>query len=268
MQTPVLSIMGNAVSRVYGSLVKRPLQRYNVDTRAEKVITKTEDPAAPAKRAPMFDADVLAREEALRNSDGIHKVEKELLDRLKVVYVDSKDPHPNPKTEANPARPLPQDVVQHYPEFVPAQLRVERLGQARNIPPGKVTLDQSVNILTKFKESKGNFGAADISQEYKLNKEVAGNIVRYFEIFNMMETTTRESETDRPDPLYAGNANHYNLGHSSLSNPHSLTGADWVDRTKTLDAERQAEVFEGLEGAKEKLAKRIEKEEERKQLKD
>ena len=54
--------MGNAVSRVYGTIVKRPLQRYNVDNRAEKVITKIEDPTAPAERAPWFDADMLARE--------------------------------------------------------------------------------------------------------------------------------------------------------------------------------------------------------------
>ena len=106
--------MGNAVSRVYGSIVKRPLQRYNVETRAEKVITKTEDPTSPPKRAPMFDADLLAREEAVRNNKSIHKIETDLLDRLKVVYVDSKDPPtaPDPKTEFNPSRPLPQDVTQ------------------------------------------------------------------------------------------------------------------------------------------------------------
>ena len=93
---------------------------------------------------------------------------------------------------------------QHYAEFVPAQMRVERPGQKRTVPVGKVSLDQSVSILTKYKESGGKVGAADISKEYKLNKEVAGNIVKHFEIFNMMETTTREFETDRPDPLQAG----------------------------------------------------------------
>ena len=197
--------MGNAVSRVYGTIVKRPLQRYNVDNRAEKVITKIEDPTAPAERAPWFDADMLAREEALRNNQSIHKVEKDLLDRLKVVYVDSKDPHPNPMMEENPSRPLPQDVSQHYAEFVPAQMRLDRPGQRRKMLPGKGSLDQSVDILSKFKESEGRFGPAEISLEYKLNKEVAANIVRHFEIFNMMETNTREFETDRPDPLYAGN---------------------------------------------------------------
>jgi len=240
--------MGSAVSRVYGSVVKRPLQRYNVDHRAEKVITRTEDPAAPAKRAPMFDADLLAREEALKNNSSIHKVESELLDRLKVVYVDSADPQHKPRTEYNPARPLPQDVVQHYPDFVPAHMRLERPGLARKIPPGKVSLDQSVNILTKFKESEGMFGPADISQEYKVNKEVASQIIRHFEIFNMMETNTREFESDRPDPLFAGK--------------------DWEDRSKTVEAERRKAVLEGINEARDRLDRRIDKEEIRKQLKD
>lgn len=242
--------MGNAVSRVYGSIVKRPLQRYNVDNRAAKVITKIEDPMAPAERAPWFDADMLAREEAIRNNKSIHKVEKDLLDRLKVVYVDSKDHQPDPRMEENPSRPLPQDVSQHYSEFVPAQMRLDRPGQRRKLPPGKVSLDQSVNILSKFKESDGRFGPADISLEYKLNKEVAANIVRHFEIFNMMETNTREFETDRPDPLYAGK--------------------DWVDKTKLIEVEAQKReaVMEGITETRKKLKTRMEEAEERKQLKE
>merc|ERR1712154_650492 len=112
---------------------------------------------------------------------------------------------------------------------------------------GKVTLDQSVNILTKFKESKGSFGPVDISEEYKLNKEVAANIVRHFEIFNMMETKTREFETDRPDPLYAGK--------------------DWVDKTKLIEveAQRREALMEEITETREKLKARIQEAEERKQ---
>merc|ERR1719510_2770215 len=194
---------------------------------------------------------MLVREEALRNNKSIHKVERDLLDRLKVVYVDSKDPHhPNPMQEENPSRPLPQDVSQHYAEFVPAQMRLERPGLSRKIPPGKVSLDQSVNILSKFKESDGRFGAADISEEYKLNKEVAANIVRHFEIFNMMETNTREFETDRPDPLYAGK--------------------DWVDKTKLVEveAQRREALMDEITETKRMVKSRIEEAEQQKQLKE
>lgn len=86
--------MGNAVSRVYGTIVKRPLQRFNVKHRAEKLITKFEDPKAAPQRAPMYEADVKVREEIIRTEDGVHKVGPELLDRLKQVYVDSQDTNP------------------------------------------------------------------------------------------------------------------------------------------------------------------------------
>ena len=65
--------MGNAVSRVYGTIVKRPLQRYNVEHRAEKLITKFEDPKAAPQRAPMYEADAKLRDEVIKTEDGVHK---------------------------------------------------------------------------------------------------------------------------------------------------------------------------------------------------
>ena len=87
-------MMGNAVSRVYGTIVKRPLQRYNVEHRAEKLITKFEDPKAAPQRAPMYEADAKLRDEVIKTEDGVHKVGTDLLDRLKQVYVDSEDNNP------------------------------------------------------------------------------------------------------------------------------------------------------------------------------
>ena len=89
--TELCSRMGGAVSRVYGSLVRRPLQRYNVDHRAEKLITKFEDPKAAPQRAPMYETDARVMEEVRNTEEGVHKVQAELLDRLKQVYVSDKE---------------------------------------------------------------------------------------------------------------------------------------------------------------------------------
>ena len=199
--------MGNAVSRVYGSIVKRPLQRYNVENRAEKLITKFEDPTAAPQRAPMYKADVDLMKEVRRTEEGIHKVEDQLLGRLKQVYVSNKDNEaaPDPKQIENPERPLPKDVSQHYVNFVPAQMRLERAGgRVKSLARGKVTLDMGVDMITRHHASKGTYGAQDISRDFKINKEVAANVVKYFEIYNMMETETREEEFHHPDPLAAG----------------------------------------------------------------
>jgi len=235
--------MGNAVSRVYGTIVKRPLQRFNVEHRAEKLITKFEDPKAAPQRAPMYEADVKVREEIIRTEDGVHKVGPELLDRLKQVYVDSQDT--NPRAAENPDRPLPRDVAQHYQDFVPAQMRVERQGRERSIPRGRVTLNQTLDILNKYRTTEGEFGAEQISGEYKINKNVADNVVRYYELFNMMETNTRENEYDPPDPLTAGK--------------------DWVD-IRSLEGEKIIESAEHMAEAKEKIKKRIESGQNKKKL--
>jgi len=229
------------VSRVYGSIVKRPLQRYNVENRAEKLITKFEDPTAAPQRAPMYKADVDLMKEVRRTEEGIHKVEDQLLGRLKQVYVSNKDNEaaPDPKQIENPERPLPKDVSQHYVNFVPAQMRLERAGgRVKSLARGKVTLDMGVDMITRHHASKGTYGAQEISRDFKINKEVAANVVKYFEIYNMMETETREEEFHHPDPLAAGK--------------------DWVDtRRATLEGNDDTQADE-MRVAKEKVDKRME----------
>jgi len=239
--------MGNAVSRVYGTLVKRPLQRYNVEHRAEKLIDKFQDPAAAPQRAPMYDSDSLLRDAIKKSEENVHKVGPELLDRLKVVYVDSKDNNPDqPRAPENPERPLPKDVTQHYQDFVPAQMRMERQGLSRKVQRGKITLNQTVDLLGDFHQSKGAFGPEKISDKFKINKDVATNMVKYYELFSMMETTTREEEYHPPDPLSAG--------------------ADWVDVTKTVEGKMLDESTLARDEARNRHKRRIEADNEKRKL--
>ena len=83
-------------------------------------------------------------------------------------------------------------------------MRMERQGRHRTLPRGKVTLDTAVDIITKYQTSGGTFAPEQISQQYKISRAVAGDMTKYFEIFNMMETNTREQEFLQPDPLVAG----------------------------------------------------------------
>ena len=84
--------------------------------RAEKMITKFEDPNAAPNRAPMYKSDAQVLEDVRRDNpelleEMVAKDDK-LLDRLKTVYVSSSDAQPEP--ELNPDKPLPIDVRQHY----------------------------------------------------------------------------------------------------------------------------------------------------------
>jgi len=200
--------MGAQVSRVYGFVVRRPLQRYNVEHRAEKMVKKFEDPAAAPYRAPMYKSDAEVLEAVRRdNPELLQEVamkDDPLHDRLKTVYVSSTDPAPDPRAGQDDHKPLPRDVRQHYQDFLPAQMRVEREGVSRTLPRGKVSLNQAVEFISKHAESEGSFGAEQISQDYRLNQEVVANTIKYYTIFSMLVPETRESETDKPDPLQAG----------------------------------------------------------------
>jgi len=200
--------MGAQVSRVYGFMVRRPLQRYNVEHRAEKMVKKFEDPTAVPHRAPMYKSDAEVLEAVRRDNpevlESVAVKNDPLHDRLKSVYVASSDPAPDPRAGEAADRPLPKDVRQHYQDFIPAQMRVEREGVSRNLPRGKVSLNQAVDFLTKHSASKGEFGSEQISQELRLNKTTVDNTLKYFTIFSMIVPETRESESDIPDPLQAG----------------------------------------------------------------
>jgi len=201
--------MGSQVSRVYGFMVRRPLQRYNVEHRAEKMVKKFEDPAAAPHRAPMYKSDAEVLEAVRRdNPELLQEVamkDDPLHDRLKTVYVSSTDPDPDSSPSVEKVdKPLPRDVRQHYQDFIPAQMRVEREGVSRTLPRGKVSLNQAVDFISKHAESQGSFGAEQISQDYRLNQEVVANTIKYYTIFNMIVPETRESETVKPDPLQAG----------------------------------------------------------------
>jgi len=214
--------MGNSASRVYGFLVRRPLQRYNVDSRAEKVVKKIEDPSAPAMRAPMYQSDAELLEELRKTNPGMAesavKKDSELYARLKDVYVESTDPeHENVDSSLKrekPGKPFPRDTSQYSYDFVPAQIRQDMPDRGQRIvAKGKVTLQQAVDILAKHKETGGEFGQEAIVNQYGLNAAATAGALRHFFIFGMFETNTRKNESVTPDPL--------------------VSGKDWVDKVKS-----------------------------------
>jgi len=217
--------MGQKLSRVYGSLVKRPLQRYNVEHRAEKVLSKIENPEAPPQRAPMYqsDKDLL---DNIRNSnpalaEATHKKDGELFTRLRDVYVTSTE-----REEAlppNPERPLPLDRAAYSEDFVPG---LNRQDKSRAIPRGKVTLDQAVQFISDHNLKPAVHTAETISDSFRINPAITANTLKYFKIFKAM--TPEKKNYVEFDPLTAGK--------------------DWVEDTKEhvdyfkLKRERDAKI--------------------------
>jgi len=203
--------MGQKISRVWGTLVTRPLQRYNIEHRAEKVINKIEDPKGVPVRAPHFqaDSDFMHKLKSAQPqlAEAAHKKDFDHHSRLREVFVTSKDPYNVDNSEPvaefveikeNPSRPFPLDRRQHFADFVPAALRVDEKLPNR----GKLTLNMAVGILGKRKAEGQDYSSKAIAWEYKLNPDMAVNLVKYYSVFSMVEPVEREMGPR--DPLVAG----------------------------------------------------------------
>jgi len=182
--------MGQPLSRVYGFIVKRPLQRYNVEHRAAKEISRIEDPAGPALRAPMYESDKDLLEKIRQSNpslaDANLRKDGDLYNRLQDVYVTSEDPagHEPPKPRDNPDRPFPQDRTNYSENFIPGLMRVDK---NRSVPRGKVSLDDAVQFLSDHRSKPEVHTPQHIADTFRLNPETTANALKYFQVFQVFE---------------------------------------------------------------------------------
>lgn len=196
------SSMGQKISRIYGTVVTRPLQRYNVEHRAAKEISRIEDPVGPALRAPMYSSDRELLEQIRESnpllSEATHRKHDDLHARLRDVYVTSEQPEATPLV--NPARPLPLDRANYNENFIPGMMRIDR---SRIVTRGKVTIEQAVQFLTDHSAKPDVHTAATISDTYRLNPETTASALKYFKVFKVFVPEIKE-EVKQFDPRQAG----------------------------------------------------------------
>lgn len=200
--------MGQQVSRVYGSLVKRPIQRYNVEHRAQKVISKIENPNAPAMRAPMYQTDRQILDQIRQSNPDLGKDIKRRDDvlhtHLRDVYVTSKDPPgidppEQSRRQIHPDRPLPTSRDGNPEAFIPGMLRIDNRKKA---PRGKVTLEQAMTLLTDHAIKPEVNTAQSLADTYRLNPETVEHALKHFKLFKVH--IPAETEKPKFDPLAAG----------------------------------------------------------------
>ncbi|CAK9795551.1 Protein NDUFAF4 homolog [Anthophora quadrimaculata] len=146
------------MGKVY-SLLTRPIRTFNVESRAERVITR-EKPIP----APEYTAEQKQREEVKKlypNFMETHnKKNPKLDDYLKNVFVVSKDP-----------------------QEVPSSIKL--LGTK-----GKCTFNEVVEFLNLYQHNPKEYTVEKISQDYNLDKQTVENIVSHFQILS--KTTMKE----------------------------------------------------------------------------
>eukprot|EP00088_Acartia_fossae_P009529 TRINITY_DN14632_c0_g1_i4.p1 TRINITY_DN14632_c0_g1~~TRINITY_DN14632_c0_g1_i4.p1 ORF type:complete len:250 (+),score=54.99 TRINITY_DN14632_c0_g1_i4:106-855(+) len=201
--------MGQKVSRVYGFFVKRPIQRYNVEERAHKVISKIEDPSGPAMRAPMFQSDkeILERVRQENPNFGQEMSSKDsaLHTRLRDVYVESHDPpdlvdyQENKQRHQNPEKPLPVNRTSSFAELHPGVGRATKVTTTKR---GKITLESALDMLTEHGKNPDVNDAERLANTYRLNPDTLSHVLKHYQLFKIHIPEVKE--TPDFDPLKAG----------------------------------------------------------------
>lgn len=99
------------------------------------------------------------------------------------------------QVKSKSSRPLPQDREEFQSSFDSYGYHIpNRVGH------GKVNFLQLLDILKKYSETKGEYSAADIAKDYKVDPTKMQNVVTHFQVLQMImpkgdveETKTEES---------------------------------------------------------------------------
>lgn len=141
--------MGQTISRARGALITRPMQRFNIDNRTDKLLNQ-EKP----KPAPKYESDQQLLESIRRENpellEATTKKDLDLLNKLEKIYVTSKDPLEfdpdiNRKLPYNPNKPLPEKGIRSGPGggFLEASMLQKRKRA------GKLSIDDLQNVLAR-----------------------------------------------------------------------------------------------------------------------
>uniref|UniRef100_A0A2M3ZD05 NADH dehydrogenase [ubiquinone] 1 alpha subcomplex assembly factor 4 n=1 Tax=Anopheles braziliensis TaxID=58242 RepID=A0A2M3ZD05_9DIPT len=161
------------------STVGRQVQRFNVEGRAQKVISQ-----AKPKPAPKFESNLRDLERVLKEHPEIVEEQSRknvtLDEHLRQVYVTSKDTLPEPLPNANQAadKPLPinRASVEEY-EFGHLE--------PRTITKGRCTLRQAVQFIGNHQTDPEQWTAAKIAEYYRMKESLVVDILAHFKSFEV-----------------------------------------------------------------------------------
>jgi len=217
--------MGGSISKLRGHFITRPAQRFNIETRTEKVLSQ--DMPMPA---PKFKADIESRQSNLeenwkqmdkdiRSKDFTHS------ERLKDVYVTSEDPegfdsHINRERKVHPDRPLPTNT------------RAWQLTRGFGTPQGykassgRITLEAAQEMLLDHSTNPQLFNAGALATKYDIKVADAESIIQSLTVFTFIKSKSKAITEDEI---------------LRLKDPH-VAQDDWVVETGELPPIRDRKV--------------------------
>ncbi|XP_046407164.1 protein NDUFAF4 homolog [Ischnura elegans] len=162
--------MGAAVSAV-----SRRIQRFNIENRAHREISKEKPTPAPAYPTTIREIERIVKE----NPEAIEeqaKKNKDLDERLKVVYLKSYDIKPEKTLDSG--KPLPAN------RSTPEETDFGFL-EPKMVPRGKVTLRQALKFIAEYQSDPKVSSIANIASQNNISESMTENIVKYFRTFEI-----------------------------------------------------------------------------------
>ncbi|KAL6264381.1 hypothetical protein P5V15_004493 [Pogonomyrmex californicus] len=176
------------MGKVYSTLT-RPIRNLNIETRAERLISREKPIPAPQYGAT-------EKQKKLMDSVNPHFLEEhyqkniQLDQRLKDVFVRSTDLQ-EIKGSVKESKPLPQNRQSFYDDFL--------FESCEYIPVGKCSLKQVFMFLMQHKRDPITYSSENIASEYKLDKKVVDDILKYFKLYIIV--TPKDMTEKLEDPF-------------------------------------------------------------------
>lgn len=165
------------MGKVY-SYITRPVRSFNIENRTARILEKKKP--IPAPQYPSVEKQKELVDKLKPDcKETLLKKNLELHDRLKSVFVQSKDPEITSSKQSH--RPLPQDRSRYSLDEISNSIVPTR---------GKCTVNQIVEFISKHQENKTEYSIERISQDYKMDKKTVEHILQNFRLFHHLKEET------------------------------------------------------------------------------
>ncbi|XP_065074865.1 protein NDUFAF4 homolog [Ochlerotatus camptorhynchus] len=159
------------------SIAARQVNRFNIESRAEKVISQSKPKPAPTFQSNLKDLQRVLDE----NPELIQELNKKnqpLDDHLKQVFVTSTDTINNEAAHKDSSKPLPLNRSTNE-EFEFGHLEPQKISK------GHCTLRQAIEFISKHHTEPNTWTCSKISNDYGMKESLVQNILHHFKTFEL-----------------------------------------------------------------------------------
>lgn len=179
------------LKRIFGSLVLRPLQRWNVQNRAIDLVEKTEKNGLPPVIPPVHNATKEYLEELLKHHpeivDEVAKPPAQVIERSKQIKVNVEvvgaESNVQAETPQGSSRPLPVST---------RKISFGLDAEPAIVPQGKVTISMATDIVRGHFAHPEDHPIEELADHYGLQVEDVEALVDYYKPFHVIHKQIEE----------------------------------------------------------------------------